>query len=137
MSSPPGDSDTLRGVETSMTLPCGPVPLLCSFRRSVFVFSRDAGCGTASVDVWAAVRAIDGVRASAEAGRTGEAAEASDECRDTFWRFGGFSVPRPPLCGTVEVDSESTFLFMPTWVVGLCCCCGWAGGGGCGGGGDN
>lgn len=114
MSSPPGDSGTLRGVETSMTLPCGPVPLLCSFRLSGAVFSRDAGWGRASVvGAWVAVRVVDGVRASAGAGRTGEVAEASDECRDTFWRFGGFSVVTPPLCGTVVLSSELTFLFMP------------------------
>jgi len=59
MSSAPGDPGTLRGVETSMTLPCGPVPLLCSFRRSVFVFSRDTCRGVAS-EV-AAVRVMVGV----------------------------------------------------------------------------
>jgi hypothetical protein len=126
ISRPPGDSCTLLGVETSMTLPSGPVPLLCSFRRSTCGLSCEACCGTPSLGAGGAARVVGGGRASAGAARTGEATDASDDCRDLFWRFDGFSTVVFPLCET-ELDSESSFLFIPVWTTGC----------GRGGGGDN
>lgn len=120
VSSSLGDPGTLRGVETSMTLPCGPVPLLCSFRRPFWVPSCAVGRDAASLGAGrAAARAVGG-----------ELADASDDCRDLCWRFEGFSAAALPACDTAEPGSESTFLFMPVWTTGLCCC-------GRGGGGDS
>ena len=115
MFAPCGDSTTCLGLETSMTLPCGPVPLLCSFRRSIWIFSCDVDRGAESLRVTSAGRA------SVEGAMMGEVMDASDDCRDWFWRFEGFSVDAPALCDTAELGSESTFLFIPVWTTGLCC----------------
>lgn len=129
MSSPAGASTIFLGVETSMTLPCGPVPLFCSFCRWTWVFSHDAGCDAASLGVeGATVRATVGARAVGGLDMVGVEGDASDGCRDLFRRFGGCSTAVPPACDTAGDGSESTFRFMPVWTIGLCC--DWGGGGG-------
>lgn len=133
ISSPAGASCIFLGDDTSMTLPCGPVPLVCSSRRPVCVFSSAAGCDTVPLGVGgAAVRVVVvAERASAAVCTTGDEAEAFDDRRDLFWRFGAGSGAVPPVCDTAEDGSESILRFIAVWTTGLvCCCCGRGGGGG-------
>lgn len=91
MSDPARDSTILLGLETSITRPCGPVPLLGSLRFCVSLscFVDVAVSEPAGADEDAA---IGGGRASAavEVATTGEDAEALEEVRDLFGRFAGF-----------------------------------------------
>lgn len=124
-----GDSATFLGCDTSMTLPCGPVPLLGSFLRSTCALScgvdRDVDSVTAGAVV---VRVIVGW-GSAEAVAAGVVFEASDDCRDLFWRLGGFCIALLSLRETAELGSESAFLFIPVSRTGRGCV-GRGGGGG-------
>lgn len=91
MSGPPGDSTTFLGFDTSITRPCGPVPLLASLRfcASLSVFAAGAVSVSAGAEEGAV---IGGGRASGviETATVGEVAEASEEVRDLFGRFAGF-----------------------------------------------
>ena len=117
-SGPPRDSAMRLGADTSMTRPCGPVPLLGSFRLCVSlfdwdVFSRVAGAVMDEVR-GAGGRASEAVAVAVEVAITGEVAEVIDEARDLDCRFEGCS----PGCqfgpwAMPELGSESAFLFMP------------------------
>ena len=91
MSCPAGDSTVLRGFDTSITLPCGPVPLLGSFLRDPSLFALEPAGGADSLPASGIVICVmDNRRGSAVAVTAGEVMEAEDEDRDLFTRFAGF-----------------------------------------------
>lgn len=110
MSGLPRGSTTRLGVETSMTRPCGPVPLLGSLRLCVSLVDGAVFSGATGP-------VMDAGREAAGAGvADGEAAEVTDDARDVACRLDDFSSNEPfGPWETPESGSESAFLFIPVW----------------------
>ena len=105
------------GADTSITRPCGPVPLLGSLRLWVSLFGWEAFSGAVGAVMdeirGAGCRGSDAVAVAVVVATTGEVAEVMDDARDldcrlegcsTDCQFGPWALP--------EFGSESAFLFM-------------------------